>query len=311
MPRLMPTLFIATACCAAAAADDAPQAYQGIDGCWLRNGVAEAFVSGRPYPRVVAFRLLGGPSPFRVATTDPYYGVRSWFMEPSQNDDSGLPSAQPAEIQLLTPLSARLTAAREEKSGLQLTMEITLDPKQPSLTVRHGFANLRGETRRLAAWAIMATPHEGVALAPWATGQTTIRALTFIPGSDPTEPCLRLGKQALGVDFAVPSQAGQLKVGTNSDAGWVGYLWGGQAMQSRVAHVAGAEYPEGGATVTFYSCGRPADEGFSEVEHVGPLTNVDPGQTLWLEQVIALADGVSSVEGPDACLAAVEKAFAK
>ena len=118
MPPPTPALLIATACCAAAAADGPPQTYRGIEGRWLRNDVAEAFVSGRPYPRVVAFRLPGGPSPFRVATTDPYYGVRSWFMEPTQNEDSGLPSAQPADLQLLTPLSVRLTAAREEKSGL-------------------------------------------------------------------------------------------------------------------------------------------------------------------------------------------------
>jgi hypothetical protein len=307
----MPTLFIATACCAAAAADDAPQSHQGIEGSWLRNDVAEVFVSGRPYPRVVAFRLVGEPSPFRVTTTDAYYGVRSWFMEPTQNETSGLPASQPAEVNLLTPLSIRLTAAREERSGLQLTMEIALDPKQPSLTVRHGFTNLRGAARRLAAWAIMAVPHEGIGLAPWAAGRTTIRAFTFIPGSDPTEPCLKLGTKALGVDFGVPSKAGQLKVGTNSDAGWVGYLWRGQALQSRVAHVEGAEYPEGGATATFYSCGQRLDEGFSEVEHVGPLTNVSPGQTLWLEQVIALVRGVSSTDGIDACLAAVEDAFAQ
>jgi len=114
-----------------------------------------------------------------------------------------------------------------------------------------------------------------------------------------------------GQDFAVPSKAGQLKVGTNSDAGWVGHLWHGQVMRSRVAHAEGAEYPEGGATVTFYSCGLRTDEGFSEVEQVGPLTNVTPGRTPWLEQVIALSDGASSAGGVDACLAAVEEAFAE
>jgi hypothetical protein len=275
----------------------------------LRNDVAEVFVSGRPYPRVVVFRLKGGPSPFRVSTADPYYGVRSWFMEPTQTETSGLPAAGPADTQFLTPLSVRLTAAREEKSGLQLTMEVTLDPKQPSLTVRHGFTNLRGAARRLAAWAIMAVPHEGVGLAPWATDRTTIRAFTFIPGSDPTDPCLRLGRRAMGVDFAVPSQDGQLKAGTNSDAGWVGYLWRGQALQSRVGHVEGAEYPEGGATATFYSCGRRADEGFSEVENVGPLRDLGPGETLWLDQELRIRAGVEPAgDSPDGWLAAIEKA---
>ena len=309
MSRSMPTLFVVAACCAAAAADGPSQIHQGIEGCWLRNGVAEAFVSGRPYPRVVVFRVLGGPSPFRVVTTDPYYGVRSWFMEPAQNEDSGLPSARPAEVQILTPLSARLTAAPEEKSGLQLTIEVALDAARPSLTIRHGFRNLRGGTRRLAVWAIMAMPHEGLALAAWAKGAMTARSLMFFPGTDPAEPCLRLGQEALGVDFGVASKGGQLKVGTNSDVGWVGYTWRGQAMQSRVAHVEGAEYPEGGATVTFYTCGQRMDEGFSEVEHVGPLTDVAPGETLWLEQAIALTGGVTSAGGVDASLTAVRKAF--
>jgi hypothetical protein len=309
MSQSVPALLFVTVCCAAAAADSPRQTHEGIEGCWLRNGAAEAFVSGKPYPRVVAFRLVGGPSPFRVATTDPYYGVRSWFMEPAQSENSGLPSARPADFRDLTPLSVRLVAAPEPKSGLQLTLDVALDAERPSLIIRHGFRNLRDETRRLAAWAIMAVPHEGFGLAAWAKGTTAARSLMLFPGTDPTEPCLRLGKEALGVAFAVPSRGGQLKTGTNTDAGWVGYLWRGQALQSRVAHVARAEYPEGGATVTFYTCGQRRDDGFSEIEHVGPLTDVAPGQTLWLQQVIALAGGVASAGGVDASVAVIRKAF--
>ncbi|MEI8242640.1 MAG: hypothetical protein WCI17_05180 [bacterium] len=278
------------------------QAFHGIAGRWLTNAVAEAFVSGTPCPRIVAFRLKGGESPLRISTTDPFFGVRVWFMEPAQNEQSPLPALRPATLELLPSAALRLTGSNEPVSGLQLTMEAALDPGLPVLRLRYGLKNLRVQRRRLAVWAIVALPHAGVGFAPWrAPGSGAASSMLAYPGSSPADPCVRVGEKGLGIDFRVFPGRGQIKIGTSSDAGWAGYGWSGHVLKSTADIVKGADYPEGGATITMYQCGKAASEGFCEIEHAGPLCDVGPGESAWMSHQLELRTGIKpatdSVDG--------------
>ena len=278
------------------------------DGWRLANAGAEAFVIARPYPRVVSFRLAGGESPLRTSATDPFFGVRTWFLEPVQLETAPLPALQPAEAEARPDGSLRLVAAVEPTTRLQVVQDIALDPVRPALHIRHGLVNHATRVRRLAAWAINVVPHAGVAVTPWAGSAGLIRSLLFFH-THPGDPAVRLGMRALGVDFRVPPACGWVKVGTNSDAGWGAYLWAGGALCSHVPYEAGREYPEGGGSVTFYSSGRTPDQGFCEIENVGPLTDVPPGGTVELAQTLELIPGPApSGNDPDAWLAAIEAA---
>jgi len=261
------------------------------DGWRLSNAVAEAFVIARPYPRVVSFRLTGGDSPLRTSVADPFFGVRTWFLEPVQTETSPLPALQPAEAEVQPDGRLRLVAAVDPTSRLQVMQEITLDPARPILRIRHRLVNHDVRMRRLAAWAISVVPHAGVGVTPWAVAADTVRALLTWSGMHPGDPAIRLGKRALGVDFRLPPTCGWLKVGTNTDAGWVAYLWSGGALRSSVPYEPAREYPEGGGSVTLYSSGRTQDEGFCEIENVGPLTDVPPGGAVELMQTLELTPG--------------------
>lgn len=279
------------------------------DGWRLSNGAAEAFIIARPYPRVVSFCLKGGESPFRRSVTDPFFGVRTWFLEPTQLDTAPLPALQPAEVKARSDGSLRLTAAVEPATQLQVVQDIALDPVRPVLSVRHGLVNHAPRARRLAAWAINVLPHQGVAVTPWAVANNPVRSLLHWPGIHPGDPALHLGLRALGMDFRMPPACSWLKVGTNTDAGWVAYLWAGGALCSTVPYEAGREYPEGGGSVTIYSSGRTPDQGFSEIENVGPMTEVAPGGTVELPQTLELIPGITPVgNDPDVWLAAIEAA---
>ena len=70
--------------------------YQGFTGYWLKNDRAEAFAIASPYPRVLAFRLKGGENPLHVSREPEYIGIRTWFFEPIQIPQSGLPALRPA-----------------------------------------------------------------------------------------------------------------------------------------------------------------------------------------------------------------------
>jgi len=312
--RMTTAVLVGAMVATALAAGDAPvpATHHGLDGWWLRNAAAEAFVCAKPYPRIVAFRLKGGTSPLRVTDKDEYVGVRAWYMEPKQVRMSPLPAHQPAEA-TLGSRSLTLVSAPAQKCGLQLTTKVELDASRPVLTVRHGFKNLSPEARRIAAWAINAVPATGVGLVPWATGKGTMRAFLAFPGTDPAEPCLHLGSRALGIDFRVPPRKRWMKVGSNSDAGWAAFVWDSTALVTSVPHVAGATYPEGGGTATFYHFqGNAKKRSYGEVENVGPLTDVKPGDTVWLHQTLELVGGVEfKGDSPDNWMAAIERARAR
>jgi hypothetical protein len=284
------------------------ETFEGLEGYWLRSGVAEAFVTARPFPRVAAFRRVGGVSPLWITTANQFFGVRTWFMEPVQLDTAPLPALQPAQAARMSGGGIRLTAGEEPTSGLQVTMEISLDAALPVLNIRHGLKNLRETPRTLAAWAINVVPHRGVAVTPLAGDPTIFRSYILFTGMDSSDPSLRLGKDAIGIDFRMPARAGWVKTGTNTDAGWVAYATDGMAIKSTVAYEPAATYPEGNGTITIYQSGKTVEEGFCEIENVGPFKRVRPGRTLWLDQKLELLTGVNiQGESADQWRAAVEQ----
>jgi hypothetical protein len=284
------------------------ETFEGLEGYWLRSAVAEAFVTARPFPRVAALRRVGGVSPLWTTTANQFFGVRTWFLEPVQLETAPLPALQPAQAARMSAGGIRLTAAPEPTTGLQVIMEISLDAALPVLNVRHGLKNLRDKPRELAAWAINVLPHRGVAVTPLAGDSNIFRSYLLYTGVDPTDPSLRLGKDAIGIDFRMPARGGWVKTGTNTDAGWVAYATDGMAIKSTVAYESGATYPEGGGTITIYQSGKTVDEGFCEIENVGPFKRVRPGRTLWLDQKLELLTGVNiQGESADQWRAAVEQ----
>ena len=270
--------------------------YEGFTGFWLKNDRAEAFAIAEPYPRVLAFRLKGGENPLHVSRAYEYIGVRSWFFEPTQIPESGLPALQPATAEQTGTRSMRLTAAPDDSSGLQLIMEVALDSQRPVLRIRHGFKNMRDKPRRIACWALnVIRPDAGVGVTPWRTGSR--RSLLFWPDTDPDEAGIYLGPSALALDYRLEPQNGWQKIGTNGDAGWIAFVWNETALKSTVAHVADAEYPEDGGTVTMFNSTSEVFDGkprFGEIENVGPLSELMPGDTLWMEQELELFTGIET-----------------
>ncbi|MBN63479.1 MAG: hypothetical protein CME20_19160 [Gemmatimonadetes bacterium] len=293
MCSIYPLILLATG---ALGAKSPSEQYEGFTGYWLKNDRAEAFAIASPYPRVLAFRLVGGENPLHVSSEYEYVGIRTWFFEPTQNRQSGMPALRPATAERMGAHGLRLVAAPDDSSGLQLTMELFLDPALPVLRIRHGLTNLRDEQRRIAAWALnVIRPDHGVGVTPW--GSVHRRSLLFWPDTEPNEIGLHLGPKALALDYRIEPQNRWQKIGTNTDAGWIAYVWNETALKSTVAHVANAEYPENGGTVTMFNSTSEVFDGkprFGEIENVGPLSELMPGNTLWMEQELELISGIEA-----------------
>ena len=296
-------------CGCSAQFENSPNEYRGVSGSWLTNGACEAFISGVPCARVVAFRLKGQSSPIRVSTQEHFYGIRTWYMEAGATDDMTLlPASQLAKVERLSSLGARITAAPEPVSGLQLIVEVSLHPREPILTIRHGFRNLLDRDRRICIWSLTALEHNGMAVTPWRVGKTAIQTCTWYNESDPSEPCLRLGKTGMGVDYRVPSRKGNYKVGANTEAGWVALCRGRSAMVSRVPFNEYGEYPEGETPISFYNCGQRREWGFCETENLSELKSLPSGGTVWMEQKLTFLKIAPTSDSVDANIEAIRKA---
>ena len=81
----------------------------------------------------------------------------------------------------------------------------------------------------------------------------------------------------------------------DSAQGWAGYLLDGTLYLKRFPHDAAGDYPDGGATVEIYSSAE-----FLELENLGPLTTIAPGEEIalredwWLFPQARIADGESA-----------------
>ncbi len=280
------------------------ETYANHDGWWLRNVRAEAFVCAMPYPRVLAFRLRGGHSPLFVTDDFDLIGMRSRIHQPeSDTDHSQSPALQPAEATWLGERSIQLLAAPDiDKSGLRLTMEVTLHDTLPLLRLRHGFRNLREEPQLLAAWAILAVPDSGIGILPY-NHQSFARRLIHFPGLSIVQPCVDYGKHALTVDYAVPPEQNWFKIGTDSTAGWVAYVKDNLVIRSMVDVPRDATFPESGATVTIFKWRGGNDwqqQPFGEIEHNGPLRTVASGESIVMDQIVELRDDLlPDASGPD------------
>jgi len=278
-------------------------------GAWLRSTVAEAFISILPYPRVMLFRPSGGSSPLRLESPHPYVGIRTWFLDPEQTERSTLPADQPAWFNRLEPLIACVEAEVDPVTGLQNLLEVTLDPAQALMTVRHGLRNAGITAQTISVWAIAAFTRQGRILAPWGPDRMPLRRLTWYPFDNPLEPGLLYGKRALGIELEPPVTTHFLKVGVLTESGWGAHLHNEQALVITSPYVSGGRYPEGGSNLTFYNNSHPVD-GFSEIEHVAPQHTLAPGETGWLDvtyRFMSFAQEQEAGEFPDDYHIAIEQ----
>jgi hypothetical protein len=262
--------------------------YGGHRGIWLRSAVAEAFVMATPYPRVLAFRTLGGESPLFVATPREFIGVRTWFMRDTEPAEAPLPAELPATFSKISPLSITVTGAVEPKSHMRLYMIVTLDAHKPVMTVKQGMRNCGTRTTPYATWSIAALNRTGELIFPFGPGATPNRTLTYYTGTSMREQCLSYGEKALSVDLSVPVPSIVMKFGVLNKSGWAAWIHHTTALIVQAPYKPRRFYPDGGANITCYNNSDPHG-GWAEIENVDAFSTLAPGQTGWMTQTYTLA----------------------
>jgi hypothetical protein len=293
----------------------------------LANAEVEAIVTLDVGPRIIRYAPHGGDNllkevPEELGGT----GEDRWVMRgghrlwtsPEDPLRSYVPDNGPAShtVQINGGPSVTATTPADPVTHLERTLRLRLEDSGTGLTVQHVVTN-RGKTPvTIAAWALTVMRPGGTAIIPWPPFRPhpedhAESAEDYAPGiTMALWPYCRLSdaRFEFGDSFLrikQDSQAtGPTKIGLGLAAGWAGYLHGDTLFLKRFPWRSSAPYPDGGCNFESYT-----DNALLELESLGPLTVLPPGQQLEHTEVWALATGLAGLTDDQALEERVRLAF--
>ncbi|MCX6992304.1 MAG: hypothetical protein NT011_04085 [Kiritimatiellaeota bacterium] len=278
----------------------------------LTNGQVELIVTQDVGPRIVRFGFIGaqnvfGEFPEQLGGA----GEKEWMIRGGHRLWIA-PEAKPKSYELdNTPVAIRkipafAPGATAGKSGgicaaqvpgpltrVQKTMDITLADHRNEVTVVHRLTNKGSRAITLAPWALTVMAKRGVAIIPLPkkilhTDRLTPNQNWSIWGyTDFSDPRWTLG--ARYILFRQDPKRGPNKVGIAHRPGWIGYWRKETLFVKRFVFQEGATYPDNGVNFETF-----ANERLLEVESLGPLVTLRPGQTVCHTENWALHRGVKA-----------------
>ena len=263
--------------------------YKGWRNCYrVSNGEVELIVTGDVGPRIIRFGFPGGQNLFKEFTEqlgnkgeEKFQlrgGDRVW-KAPEDPIATWAPDNVPVDIRV----TANGLVAREPVeplTKLQKEIEVSMAPSGSNVTVTHRIANHSLFPLEFAPWALTMMAQGGVAVTGFpprgkhpinleATNPLVMWAYTNL--SDPrwkfTRKFLTLRQD--------PNNSDAQKLGLFNADTWVAYLLNGEAFVKRTKADPSRTYSDFGCSFETFT-----NNEFLEIETLGPLTKVAPGQTV-------------------------------
>ncbi len=233
-------------------------------------------------PRILGCRREPGPQVFAVLGDDVVI----------DRPDSGVYRFRGGHRLWAAPEMPAITYAPDDepcavsREGDHLTVEgpadraglikrIILGGGEDGVVVKHELHNAGNEPIEVAPWALSQLALGGVAIVPlWGPpdehGLSASSSLLLWPYTDLSDPRLAFHRGGLTV---VAEGGPAFKIGTGPTPGRLGYLLQGHLFTKEAAPAGAGTYPDRGAVGQFY-----LGEAFCELETVGPLVKLQPGE---------------------------------
>lgn len=280
--------------------------FAGWPNCYkVSNGLIEFIATTDVGPRIISLGFAGEKNVFYVREDFAgktggdefrnYGGHRLWHAPEDkartyQNDN------HPVEVREIAN-GLLLTAPVEKLTGIQKTIEITMNPARAEVKVIHRLRNAGLWSVELAPWALSVMAPGGFAISPLPTRfhpdrLLPNRQLALWPYTN-----LRDDRYFLGTDFVLlrhragnDASVERAKVGIANNEGWCAYALKPYLFVKRFRFVEGAKYPDLGSSVELFTNNR-----MLELETLGPLVNLQPGAEVTHEETWELHKDI----GPD------------
>jgi hypothetical protein len=250
-------------------------------------------------PRIVGLSYRGSPNlladvpDISFDTPDgPYFplgGHRLWI-SPESPEKTYVPDKAGVSVREI-PNGVELTGLRETRSGVRKSIRIELEPDSPTLRLVQTIVNENPGPLTFAPWGITMFCQGGTVLLPQPVGNTDPhgllpnRLLVLWPYTRIHEPRLVLRDDFILVH--AEADVPPVKLGYTSTAGWLAYWRDGILFRKSFDLHPGASYPDGGCNSEVY-CG----DRFVEMESLGPLASLAPGQATQLTETWELFVGL-------------------
>ena len=291
MNRIWQMIVIATlaALVAQAAVTVEKTAYKGWPNCYrVTNGEIELVVTGDVGPRIIRFGFVGGQNLFKEyadqlgKTGEEKFqlrgGSRVW-KAPEDPVATWAPDNVPVEIRT-TPTGLVAREPVEPLTRLQKEIEVDMAPSGPTVTVVHRIANHSLFPLEFAPWTLTMMAQGGVAVTGFpprgkhpinleATNPLVMWAYTNL-----ADPRWKFTRRFLTLSQD-PHNADPQKLGLFNPDTWAAYLLNGEAFIKRTTADPAKPYTDFGCSFETFT-----NDEFLEMETLGPLTKVQPGQSV-------------------------------
>lgn len=266
--------------------------YKGWKNCYrVTNGEVELIVTGDVGPRIIRFGFVGGQNLFKEYSEqlgksgeEKFQlrgGDRVW-KAPEDPVATWAPDNVPVEIRV-TPAGLVARAPIEPLTGLQKEIEVRLAPSGTQVTVAHRITNHSLFALEFAPWVLTMMAQGGVAVTGFpprgkhpanleATNPLVMWAYTNL-----ADPRWKFTRQYMMLRQD-PNNSDAQKLGLFNPDTWAAYLLNGEAFVKRTTADVSKTYPDFGCSFETFT-----NNEFLEMETLGPLTKVLPGNTV--EQV--------------------------
>lgn len=268
----------------------------------LSNGTVEVFVTKEMGPRIIGYRFVGETNILAELSLDtkvsheygdwrPMGGHRLWHA-PEVLPRSYVPDNAPVEVEQIDDDTIRVTPPVEKEVGIQKSMFITLASEGTGVTVVHEVSNLGPWPIEVAPWALSIMNGGGTVIIPqeeWVSHDDYLlpaRPLVLWHFTDLTDSRLQLGKKyiRLSTDSA---KNWPNKIGVGNMQEWAAYYRQGTLFVKRFPFCECCKYPDMGCNCETYT-----DGDFIELESLGAMVVLEPGETVEHEENWYLFNGV-------------------
>jgi hypothetical protein len=281
----------------------------------LSNGAADVLVTTDMGPRVIYYGFPGGTNILAELSLDeavetslgkwrPMGGHRLWTA-PEAIPRGYTPDNDPVDVEILEPCAVRVRPAPDTVASVQKEITIALDSKGTGVTLTHTITNIGLWPIELAPWGLTIMNGGGTTIfpqepfAPHTECLLPARPLVLWSYTDMADPRWKFGKKFVRLSCDAKLDYPQ-KIGAAVKAGWAAYHRGDLLFVKRFTHEDCARYPDFGCNFETFTKGS-----FMEVETLGALTKLEPGECAVHCEKWHLFSGVSLGDSDDSIEAAI------